>query len=156
MAKQDSKLEMISKLMEMFKEKELGEFEVEIKEGDTSQLKLRMANYSSGYQVPNSAPQPAPNPGVHNPSPQLEETQSEKSGLVSSEMVGTVYLKQSPEAPAPFVQVGQSVKEGDTIHIIEAMKTMNFIGAPHAGTVRKVMVDDGEPVQFGSELMIID
>ncbi len=156
MAKQDSKLEMISKLMEMFKEKELGEFEVEIKEGDTSQLKLRMANYSSGYQVPSSAPQPAPNPEVHNPSPQLEETQYEKSGLVSSEMVGTVYLKQSPEAPAPFVQVGQSVKEGDTILIIEAMKTMNFIGAPHAGTVRKVMVDDGEPVQFGSELMIID
>ncbi|MCY4100567.1 MAG: acetyl-CoA carboxylase, biotin carboxyl carrier protein [Rhodobacteraceae bacterium] len=156
MAKQDSKLELISKLMDLFKEKELGEFEVEFKEGDTSLIKLRMAHYSSGYQLPNIAPLPAPSPEVHNPSPQLDETQSEKSGLVSSEMVGTVYLKQSPEAPTPFVQIGQSVKEGDTILIIEAMKTMNFIGAPHAGTVRKVMVDDGEPVQFGSELMIID
>ena len=156
MAKQDSKLEMISTLMDMFKEKELAEFEVEIKEGDTYRIKLRMANYSSGYQVPNSAPMTALSPEAHSPTPQLDETKSEKIGLVSSEMVGTVYLKQSPEAPTPFVQVGQSVKEGDTILIIEAMKTMNFIGAPHAGTIRKVMVDDGEPVQFGSELMIID
>lgn len=156
MANQDSKLELISKLMDMFKEKELGEFEVEIKEGESSRIKLRMANFSSGYLVPNSASLPAPNPEVHNSVSQLDEPQSNKSGLVSSEMVGTVYLKQSPEAPTPFVQVGQSVKEGDTILIIEAMKTMNFIGAPHAGTVRKVMVDDGEPVQFGSELMIID
>jgi len=155
-AKQDSKLEMISKLIDMFKEKGLGEFEVEFKEEDTSRIKLRMANYSSGYQVSNSLPLPAPCPEAPTPSHQPDENQSEKSGLVSSEMVGTVYLKQSPEAPTPFVKVGQSVNEGDTILIIEAMKTMNFIGAPHAGTVRKIMVDDGEPVQFGSELMIID
>ena len=86
----------------------------------------------------------------------MEETKAETKGLVSSEMVGTAYLKPSPEAETPFVHVGQSVKEGETLLIIEAMKTMNFIGAPHSGTIRKIMIDDGEPVQYGSELMVIN
>ena len=155
MAKEESKLEIIAKLMDLFKEKELGELEVEIKENETSRIKIRMANYPGEVVLPTrmatSSTQEA-----QSPLPQFDDPKVEIKGLVSSEMVGTAYLKPSPEATAPFVQVGQSVKEGDTILIIEAMKTMNFIGAPHSGTIRKIMVDDGEPVQYGSELMVID
>ncbi len=155
MAKEESKLEIISKLVDLFKEKELGEFEVEIKEDDSSRLKLRMANYSGEVILPSRIASSQSQEG-HNPLPPMEETKAETKGLVSSEMVGTAYLKPSPEAETPFVHVGQSVKEGETLLIIEAMKTMNFIGAPHSGTIRKIMIDDGEPVQYGSELMVIN
>ncbi len=155
MAKEESKLEIISKLMDLFKEKELGEFEVEIKEDESSRIKLRMATYAGKAILPSRESLP-PNPEVLSSLPPLEESKAETKGLVSSEMVGTAYLKPSPEAETPFVHIGQSVREGETILIIEAMKTMNFIGAPHSGTIRKIMVDDGEPVQYGSELMIID
>jgi acetyl-CoA carboxylase biotin carboxyl carrier protein len=70
-------------------------------------------------------------------------------------MVGTVYMAAEPEAP-PFVSVGSVVKEGDTILIIEAMKTMNHIPAPRAGTVKRILVEDGGPVEFGAPLVIIE
>ncbi len=70
-------------------------------------------------------------------------------------MVGTVYLQPEPGA-APFVKIGDSVKEGDTLLIIEAMKTMNQIPAPHSGTVKRILVSDGDPVEFGAPLMIIE
>ena len=70
-------------------------------------------------------------------------------------MVGTAYLSAEPGA-APFVTIGQQVAEGDTLMIVEAMKTMNHIPAPRAGTVRRVLVDDGTPVEFGTPLMIVE
>jgi acetyl-CoA carboxylase biotin carboxyl carrier protein len=70
-------------------------------------------------------------------------------------MVGTVYLAPEPGAK-PYVEVGSAVKAGDTILIIEAMKTMNQIPAPHAGTVTQILVEDGQPVEFGEPLMIIE
>ena len=70
-------------------------------------------------------------------------------------MVGTAYLSPEPGA-APFVTVGQQVAEGDTLMIVEAMKTMNHIPAPRAGTVRRVLVEDGTPVEFGTTLMIVE
>lgn len=140
--------------MDLFNEKELGEFEVEIKEDETSRIKLRMAKYPDETKLPSRIASP-PSLENHSPIPPLEEIKTETKGLVASEMVGTAYLKPSPEAKTPFVQVGQSVKEGETILIIEAMKTMNFIAAPQSGTIRKIMVHDGEPVQYGSELMVI-
>jgi acetyl-CoA carboxylase biotin carboxyl carrier protein len=70
-------------------------------------------------------------------------------------MVGTVYMQGEPGAPA-FVSIGQSVQEGDTLLIIEAMKTMNHIPAPRSGTVKRIMVEDGAPVEFGAPLMIIE
>ncbi len=155
MAKEESKLDIISKLVDLFKEKELGEFAVEIKEDDSSHIKIKIANNVRETIMPTHISVPKVSDAA-SPLPVLDESTTETKGLVTSEMVGTAYLKPSPEAETPFVHVGQSVKEGDTILIIEAMKTMNFIAAPHAGTVRKIMVDDGEPVQFGSELMVID
>ena len=70
-------------------------------------------------------------------------------------MVGTVYLAPSPGAKA-FVDVGTRVKAGDTLLIIEAMKTMNQIPAPRAGTVTQILVEDGQPVEFGEAMMIIE
>jgi acetyl-CoA carboxylase biotin carboxyl carrier protein len=75
-------------------------------------------------------------------------------GAVTSPMVGTVYVAPEPGAQ-PFVRVGQAVKEGDTLLIVEAMKTMNPITAPHAGVVTEVCVKDAEPVEFGQTLIII-
>jgi acetyl-CoA carboxylase biotin carboxyl carrier protein len=70
-------------------------------------------------------------------------------------MVGTVYLQGEPGAPA-FVSVGDKVEEGQTLLIIEAMKTMNQIPAPRAGTVKRIVVEDGAAVEFGAPLMIIE
>jgi len=70
-------------------------------------------------------------------------------------MVGTVYLQAEPGSP-PFVKAGDKVEEGQTLLIIEAMKTMNQIPSPKSGTVKRVLVGDGDPVEFGSPLMIIE
>ena len=69
-------------------------------------------------------------------------------------MVGTVYLQAEPGA-TPFVSVGQQINEGDTLLIIEAMKTMNHIPAPRSGTVKRILVDDGAAVEFGAPLVIL-
>ncbi|MCB1328133.1 MAG: acetyl-CoA carboxylase, biotin carboxyl carrier protein, partial [Maritimibacter sp.] len=68
---------------------------------------------------------------------------------------GTVYLQSEPGSPA-FVKVGDSVSEGDTLLIIEAMKTMNQIPAPRSGTVKRILIEDATPVEFGAPLMIIE
>lgn len=76
-------------------------------------------------------------------------------GAVKSPMVGTCYRAPEPGA-APFVEVGSSVKQGQTVMIIEAMKTMNHIPAPRGGTVKAVLVENGQPVEYGEPLMIIE
>ena len=76
------------------------------------------------------------------------------AGAVPSPMVGTVYLSPEPGKPA-FISVGKTVKEGDTLFIVEAMKTMNAITAPRGGTVREITVSDGTPVEFGQTLCVI-
>ena len=80
---------------------------------------------------------------------------SQHPGLVASPMVGTAYRSPAPGAK-PFVDVGSQVKTGDTLIIIEAMKTMNQIPAPRAGTVIQILVEDGQPVEYGEPLMIIE
>jgi acetyl-CoA carboxylase biotin carboxyl carrier protein len=80
---------------------------------------------------------------------------AEHPGAVKSPMVGTAYLSPSPEAD-PFVEIGANVSEGQTIMIIEAMKTMNHISAPRAGTISAILVESGHPVEFGEPLMIIE
>ena len=75
-------------------------------------------------------------------------------GAVPSPMVGTVYLSPEPGKP-PFIAIGQTVKEGETVFIIEAMKTMNAIAAPRSGTVKEICVADGNPVEFGQTLAVI-
>jgi acetyl-CoA carboxylase biotin carboxyl carrier protein len=76
-------------------------------------------------------------------------------GVVASPMVGTAYLGASPGA-RPFVEIGSQVKAGETLIIIEAMKTMNQIPAPRAGTVIQILVEDGRPVEYGEPLLIIE
>ena len=76
-------------------------------------------------------------------------------GAVTSPMVGTVYLQSEPGSPA-FISVGATVAEGDTLLIVEAMKTMNHIPAPRAGTVKRILVEDGGAVEFGTPLVILE
>jgi acetyl-CoA carboxylase biotin carboxyl carrier protein len=80
---------------------------------------------------------------------------AEHPGLVASPMVGTAYLGSAPGA-RPFVEVGGQVKAGETLIIIEAMKTMNQIPAPRSGTVTQILIEDGQPVEYGEPLMIIE
>lgn len=77
-----------------------------------------------------------------------------QAGAVASPMVGTVYAAPEPGKP-PFVKVGQHVKEGDTLFIVEAMKTLNPIPAPRSGTVKEICVENGTPVEFGQTLLIL-
>jgi acetyl-CoA carboxylase biotin carboxyl carrier protein len=70
-------------------------------------------------------------------------------------MVGTVYMQAEPGAPA-FISVGQQINEGDTLLIVEAMKTMNHIPAPRSGVVKRILVEDGAPVEYGAPLVILE
>lgn len=83
------------------------------------------------------------------------EDLARQPGAVTSPMVGTVYMQAEPGSP-PFVAVGDQVAEGDTLLIVEAMKTMNHIPAPRAGTVRRILVEDGAAVEYGAPLMIVE
>jgi acetyl-CoA carboxylase biotin carboxyl carrier protein len=96
----------------------------------------------------------APAAAVAAPAAAIEDPASHP-GAVTSPMVGTIYLQAEPGSPA-FITVGAKVAEGDTILIIEAMKTMNQIPAPHGGTVTRILVEDSAAVEFGSPLVIIE
>ena len=87
--------------------------------------------------------------------PPVSDDPAKHPGAIPSPMVGTAYLAPSPGA-RPFVDVGQMVKAGETLLIIEAMKTMNQIPAPRSGTVTQILVEDGQPVEFGEPMMIIE
>lgn len=99
-----------------------------------------------------SAPAPAATPA--NPIAEAP-TKSAGGSDVPSPMVGTAYLAPSPDA-APFLEVGSKIAEGETLLIIEAMKTMNQIPSPRSGTVTAILVSDGEPVEFGQPLVTIE
>lgn len=89
------------------------------------------------------------------PAAPANEDPASLPGVVNSPMVGTIYLAPEPGATA-FVTIGQQVKEGDTLLIVEAMKTMNHIPSPRAGTVKRILVDDGSPVEFGTPLIVVE
>jgi len=77
------------------------------------------------------------------------------AGAITAPMVGTVYVAGEPGAP-PFVKVGDEVREGQTLLIIEAMKVMNPLASPRAGTVKQIMISDGQPVEYGEPLLVIE
>lgn len=86
----------------------------------------------------------------------VEETKEVENGkIVKSPMVGTFYLKPSPDAN-PYVEIGQDVNQGQTLCIIEAMKLMNEIESEYTGKVKKILINDGEPVEYGTELFVIE
>jgi acetyl-CoA carboxylase biotin carboxyl carrier protein len=146
--------EQIRILAEILADTGLTEIEVE-QDG----LKIRVAREVTVSYAP--APQhvgASPAPAAAAPAPEAPAAAApagNAAGTVKSPMVGTAYFSPSPGS-APFVQVGSQVKAGQTIMIIEAMKTMNQIPAPHAGTVKQILVGNGEPVEFDEPLMIIE
>lgn len=130
--------------------KETGLTEIEI-EHNGARIRVSRASGASATTVTMAAPAPAaaaPAPASAPPS------SGPPAGAVPSPMVGTVYLSPEP-GKHPFVAVGKTVKEGDTLFIVEAMKTMNAITAPHGGTVKEICVGDGTPVEFGQTLAVI-
>jgi len=148
----------IKKLIELLEESDIGE--LEIKEGEesvrisrgTKHLASQMMAAPMMAPMPMQAPAAAPvaAPTASNEAPTIATT----GHAVKSPMVGTFYASPSPEANA-FVKVGQQVKVGDVVCIIEAMKMMNQIEADKAGTIEAILIDDGEPVEFDQPLVTI-
>ena len=150
-------LRKIKSLIQLLEESDVAE--IEISEGDES---VRISRTSSApvpqhVQIPMMAPGPVPAPVA---APVAESAAAEdKEALpeghqVVSPMVGTFYTASSPGAK-PFVQVGDTVAEGDTLCIVEAMKMLNRIEADKAGTVRAILVEDAAPVEYGQALIVI-
>ena len=142
----------VKKLIELLEES--GIAELEIKEGEES---VRISRYSTSAPVMQMAAPAAPiaaAPGA--PAATAEPVSAEPSGQkIKSPMVGTYYSSASPTSDA-FVSEGQTVKIGDTLCIIEAMKMMNQIEADKAGTIRSILVENGSPVEFDQVLFIIE
>jgi len=144
--------DLIRELASLLVETGLSEIEVE-QEG----LRVRVARQTTFVQA--SMPLGhVPPPPMAAPAPaalDLPADPTKHPGLVISPMVGVAYMAPEPGAK-PFVDVGSVVKVGDTLMIIEAMKTMNQIPAPRAGTVKQILIEDGRPVEFAEPLMIIE
>jgi acetyl-CoA carboxylase biotin carboxyl carrier protein len=131
---------------------ETGLTEIEVERGGT---RVRVARQAAPVQA--AAPQPplAMPPPVPVPARETGGTDGAHPGMVRSPMVGTAYRAAEPGA-RPFVDVGDQVRVGDTLVIVEAMKTMNQIPAPRAGKVLRIMVEDGQPVEYDEPLLIIE
>ena len=146
--------ELLRTLATLISDTDLAEMEIE--KGD---LRIKLVRHNALV--------PAPVPQVASPvvlaaapvspavAPAPEVPAADHPGTVKSPMVGTVYRRASPEAK-PFVEVGGTVKAGDKILLVEAMKTFNEIVAPRSGTVSAVLVDDGQPVEYGQPLLVIE
>ena len=152
-SKMNVDIELVRELAELLSETGLSEIEVE--DGDR---KLRVARelQAAAYAAP--APQkaaPAAAPAQQAAPQPAADSGPDLSNAVPSPMVGTVYLAPEPGA-ADFITVGASVKEGQTLLIVEAMKVMNPITAPRSGTVKAILVDNAQPVEFDQPLVVID
>ena len=149
----------IEALARLLKENDLTELEVKREYGDDDSLTVRVSRMPPAVHYAAPAPQapliPAPPAAVAAPAAPSADEPADHPGTLTSPMVGTAYLAAEPGAQ-PFVAVGSTVAEGQTVLIVEAMKTMNQIPAPRAGTVRRILVTDGAPVEYGAPLMIIE
>lgn len=137
--------ELIRKLAKLLGETGLSEIEFETKD-----WRVRV-----GRQMQAVAAAVVPAPAMAPSGPAATAPAANHPGAVTSPVVGTAYIGPEPSAP-PFVRVGDKVKQGQTLVIVEAMKVMNPIPAPRAGTVGQVMVANGQPVEFGEVLMVIE
>jgi len=143
----------VKKLIELLDES--GIAEIEITEGEES---VRISRYSQGVAaapVPVAMATPVAAVAAPSPAPAAPVEAEEDGFEVTAPMVGTFYASSSPGA-APYVQVGDRINEGDTLCIIEAMKMMNQIDADVSGVVKSIRLQDGEPVEFGQTLIVID
>jgi acetyl-CoA carboxylase biotin carboxyl carrier protein len=143
---------LIRELAELLNETGLSEIEIE-----RDDLKIRPAPVVTHAPAAGLAPQAAAQRGGDPMAPPAKTGPDPAShpGCVKSPMVGTAYRSPEPGA-APFIEIGTRVVQGQTLLIIEAMKTMNHIPAPKAGTVKEVLVENGQPVEFGEPLVIIE
>ena len=143
----------VKKLIELLEES--GIAEIEIKEGEES---VRISRLMSGVAMP-AVQTVAVAPSVAPPAPVVSAAPAPvakpEGHIVASPMVGTYYASPSPDSPA-FVKVGQTVRIGDPLCIIEAMKIMNPIEADRAGTILSILAENGQPVEFGQPLFIIN
>ena len=160
MKKNDLEIEksFIDYLVKTIKDKDLASLEVTRTLSDKHRLKIKINNSFSGAQTQERKTLKVDNNSIQSEKLILEEkSQSSKENLsiIKSPMVGTVYLSPSPEEPT-FIQVGKKLKKGDTILIIEAMKTMNQIPSTIEGTVKEILVNNESPVEFDTPLVIIE
>ena len=162
----DDDVEFIKALAELLSENDLSELQVKRDYADEGSLNVRVSRISPNaiaaapvaMQMPQpmaeGIPAPAAPTAAAAPAADSDDPAA-LPGAVTSPMVGTAYLSPEPGA-ASFVKVGDAVSEGQTLLIVEAMKTMNQIPAPKAGTVKRILVEDGAPVEFGAPLMVIE
>lgn len=150
----DSDVSFIQALAELLRQNDLTELQVKRDYGENDSLNVRVSRHMQ-TMVQASAPAATAMPAAPAAAASTNVDPANHPGAVTSPMVGTVYMAPEPTA-APFVTIGQTVREGDTILIIEAMKTMNHIPAPRAGTVRRILVEDGGAVEYGAPLVIIE
>ena len=153
--------EFIRELAELLQDTDLSEIEIE-----QDEARIRLARQVSVAQT-SIVSAPAATHATARPDAAMPDVakgdarkgadseSAEHPGTVASPMVGTAYRSPEPGAPA-FVAVGDTVQEGQTLLIVEAMKTMNHIPSPRAGTVHAIMVEDGQPVEYGEPLMILE
>ncbi|PYC46735.1 acetyl-CoA carboxylase biotin carboxyl carrier protein [Litorivita pollutaquae] len=156
----DADVAFIQALAELLRENDLTELQVKRDYGEDDSLNVRVSRKKEIITQVAAAPAaaaPAPAPAAAAPavSAPIEDDPASHPGAVTSPMVGTIYLQAEPGAPA-FIATGQQVSEGDTLLIVEAMKTMNHIPAPKSGTVKRILVADGEAVEYGSPLVVIE
>ena len=152
----------IQALAELLNRNELTELTVKREYDENDRLTVSLSKQQKhlavqAYAAPAPVMAAAPVAGAPAPAtaPAASDDPTSLPGIVTSPMVGTAYLSAEPGA-TPFVAIGQQVKEGDTLMIVEAMKTMNHIPSPRSGTVKRILVDDGNPVEFGSPLMVVE
>ncbi|MGY6706485.1 acetyl-CoA carboxylase biotin carboxyl carrier protein [Roseinatronobacter sp.] len=160
----DADVAFIKALAELLNENDLSELSVKREYGEKDSLNVRVSKMMAQQFVAAApAPQPqavampahAPQAAAPAPDASAAADPAQHPGAVASPMVGTAYLAPEPGS-ANFVAIGDQVSEGDTLLIIEAMKTMNHIPAPRAGVVKRILVADGSPVEYGAPLMIIE
>lgn len=147
-------VDLVRQLAEMLGETGLSEIEVE--DGDRKiKVSRALTALATAAAAPvHYAPAPAPLAGAPAPAAEAAPVADVHANAVKSPMVGTTYLAPEPDA-APFAAIGSSVSAGDTILIIEAMKVMNPITAPTGGTLKAVLVENGQPVEFDQPLFVI-
>lgn len=150
-------LRKLKTLIDLVAESDIAELEVTEGESKVRIVKSSAIPQNQMVMVPQQGVQQFSAPAVHAPAaaPAAPAAPAEPTGhVVKSPMVGTFYRSSAPGAPA-FVEVGSTVKEGDTLCIIEAMKLLNEIDADLSGTVTKILVENGQPVEFGQPLFVI-
>lgn len=157
--KHEADVAFIKALAELLRDNDLTEVQVKRDYGEDDSLNVRVSRLQPQPQpqqaaAPVSVQSPS-QPTAAAPAAEMIEDPAAHPGAVTSPMVGTIYMQAEPGTPS-FISVGAQVSEGDTLLIVEAMKTMNHIPAPRSGVVKRILVEDGAPVEYGAPLVILE